>query len=59
MREQRPPPLLTHLLMEYGLPLRIGLKVDVDTLDGLTKGVPALLDILAARGIRASFFLPR
>jgi len=31
--------------------------VDVDTLDGLTKGVPALLDILAARGIRASFFL--
>ena len=37
--------------------MRLGLKVDVDTLDGLTLGVPALLHILAARGIRASFFL--
>jgi peptidoglycan/xylan/chitin deacetylase (PgdA/CDA1 family) len=30
--------------------------VDIDTLDGLTEGVPALVEILAARGIRASFF---
>jgi len=36
--------------------LLLGLKVDVDTLDGMTEGVPALLRILAARGIRASFF---
>lgn len=35
----------------------MALKVDVDTLWGLKHGVPALLEILAARGIRASFFL--
>lgn len=35
---------------------RLGLKVDVDTLEGLKEGVPALLDILGERGIRASFF---
>ncbi|MFW6113055.1 MAG: polysaccharide deacetylase family protein [Thermodesulfobacteriota bacterium] len=36
--------------------MQLGLKVDVDTLSGMTEGVPALLHILAARGIRASFF---
>jgi len=36
---------------------RLGLKVDVDTLGGLQEGVPALLEILASRGIAASFFL--
>jgi undecaprenyl phosphate-alpha-L-ara4FN deformylase len=36
--------------------VHLGLKVDIDTLDGMTKGVPALVDILGARGIRASFF---
>jgi len=38
------------------LPL-LGLKVDVDTLEGLKQGVPALLDILGDRGITASFFV--
>lgn len=36
--------------------MQLGLKVDVDTLSGMTEGVPALLDILATRQIRASFF---
>ncbi len=36
--------------------LRLALKVDVDTLSGLTGGVPALLAILGRRGLRASFF---
>lgn len=36
--------------------MRLGLKVDVDTLSGMTEGVPALLHTFAARGIRASFF---
>ena len=31
-------------------------KVDVDTLQGYTDGVPRLLDILGKKGIRASFF---
>ena len=37
--------------------MRLGLKVDVDTLGGLTEGVPALLKVFAARDIRASFFV--
>ena len=37
--------------------MRLGLKVDVDTLGGLTEGVPALLEVFAARDIRASFFV--
>jgi hypothetical protein len=37
--------------------LHIALKVDVDTLRGLTEGVPALVNILTRRGIRASFFV--
>jgi undecaprenyl phosphate-alpha-L-ara4FN deformylase len=36
--------------------VQLGLKVDIDTLGGLTEGVPALLAILGARDIRASFF---
>ncbi len=36
--------------------MQLGLKVDIDTLGGLTEGVPALLSILGARDIRASFF---
>lgn len=39
------------------MPRRLGLKVDVDTLVGLQEGVPALWEILASRGITASFFL--
>jgi peptidoglycan/xylan/chitin deacetylase (PgdA/CDA1 family) len=35
----------------------LGLKVDVDTLQGLREGVPALLEVLAAQGVKASFFL--
>ena len=36
---------------------RLGLKVDVDTLEGLRQGVPALLEVLAVHGVKASFFL--
>jgi peptidoglycan/xylan/chitin deacetylase (PgdA/CDA1 family) len=39
------------------LPARLALKVDVDTLQGLREGVPALMEILAGRGVQASFFL--
>ncbi len=35
----------------------IALKVDVDTLVGLTTGVPALLALFRERGIQASFFI--
>lgn len=37
--------------------LRYGLKVDVDTHDGMRDGVPALLDAFKAAGVRATFFL--
>lgn len=36
---------------------RLGIKVDVDTLQGFREGVPALLEVLAAYGVKASFFL--
>jgi undecaprenyl phosphate-alpha-L-ara4FN deformylase len=37
--------------------LRLGLKVDVDTLEGFRQGVPALMEVLDAHGVKASFFL--
>jgi undecaprenyl phosphate-alpha-L-ara4FN deformylase len=37
--------------------LRLGLKVDVDTLEGFRQGVPALMDVLKAHEVKASFFL--
>ena len=43
--------------MEYVLAPRLGLKVDVDTFEGLKEGVPTLLEILNARSITASFFV--
>jgi undecaprenyl phosphate-alpha-L-ara4FN deformylase len=36
---------------------RLALKVDVDTLEGFCKGVPALLEVLELHGVKASFFL--
>jgi peptidoglycan/xylan/chitin deacetylase (PgdA/CDA1 family) len=35
---------------------RIALKVDCDTLEGTRDGVPRLVEILGARGIRATFY---
>ena len=35
---------------------RVALKVDCDTLEGTLEGVPRLLDVFAARGIRATFY---
>jgi peptidoglycan/xylan/chitin deacetylase (PgdA/CDA1 family) len=35
----------------------IGLKIDIDTYEGMRRGVPNLLDDLSRLGIRASFFL--
>jgi undecaprenyl phosphate-alpha-L-ara4FN deformylase len=35
---------------------RVALKVDCDTLEGTRDGVPRLLEIFAARGIRATFY---
>lgn len=36
---------------------RLGIKIDVDTLEGFSKGVPALLKVLGERGITASFYV--
>lgn len=36
----------------------IGLKIDVDTYEGMKNGVPTLLDILSQFNIKASFFVP-
>ncbi len=36
---------------------RLGLKVDVDTLEGFCQGVPALMEVLENHGAKASFFL--
>ena len=38
------------------IPRRVALKVDCDTEEGTRTGVPRLVEILAARGIRATFF---
>jgi peptidoglycan/xylan/chitin deacetylase (PgdA/CDA1 family) len=35
---------------------RVALKVDCDTLEGTREGVPRLVEILARRGIRATFY---
>ena len=35
---------------------RVALKVDCDTLEGTLEGVPRLVEIFAARGIRATFY---
>lgn len=37
--------------------MRLALKIDVDTLVGFREGVPALLELLAAKGVPASFFV--
>ena len=36
---------------------RLALKVDVDTHDGLARGVPALAALFSAHGVRATFFV--
>jgi peptidoglycan/xylan/chitin deacetylase (PgdA/CDA1 family) len=38
------------------IPRRVALKVDCDTDEGTRAGVPRLVEILGARGIRATFF---
>ncbi|MFA6582993.1 MAG: polysaccharide deacetylase family protein [Elusimicrobiaceae bacterium] len=35
----------------------IALKVDIDTYEGMKKGLPALLDFFRAKGIKASFYV--
>lgn len=37
--------------------MRLGLKIDVDTLGGFREGVPALLEVLGRRGVPASFYV--
>ncbi len=35
---------------------RVGLRIDVDTFTGTREGVPALLDLLDAAAVKATFF---
>ena len=44
----------THLISST---TRFGLRIDVDTIRGLTEGVPQALDILNEMGIHATFFI--
>ncbi|HEX4495997.1 MAG TPA: 4-deoxy-4-formamido-L-arabinose-phosphoundecaprenol deformylase, partial [Thermoanaerobaculia bacterium] len=34
----------------------LGLRVDVDTHDGMRDGVPRLLEVMAAEGVKATFY---
>jgi undecaprenyl phosphate-alpha-L-ara4FN deformylase len=43
--------------MEAGDEVRLGLKIDVDTLAGFREGAPALAEVLYQRRIKASFFV--
>jgi undecaprenyl phosphate-alpha-L-ara4FN deformylase len=52
-----PRPSPRHPPNHKGMTLRLGLKIDVDTWEGLKTGVPALAEILATRGVKASFFV--
>jgi len=36
--------------------VKAGLRIDVDTHDGMTEGIPRLLDVLRSRGARATFY---
>ncbi len=40
-----------------GPPRLLGLRIDVDTHDGMKLGVPRLLEVLAGRGVRGTFYL--
>jgi undecaprenyl phosphate-alpha-L-ara4FN deformylase len=44
--------------MKPGYDKVIGLNVHVDTFEGMRRGVPRLLDLFRARGIRSTFFVP-
>ena len=35
----------------------LGLRIDVDTHDGMRTGVPALLDLLEKAGVKGTFYL--
>jgi len=44
--------------MSHDFHRAIGLKIDVDTFEGMKKGVPRLLGLLRQFGIKGSFFVP-
>ena len=44
--------------MNQGFHKIIGLKIDVDTYEGMKNGVPTLLDLLRQFNVKASFFVP-
>lgn len=44
--------------MSHDVHRTIGLKIDVDTFEGMKKGVPRLLDLFRQFGIMGSFFVP-